>query len=44
VTATNASYNGALAPGGSASIGYQASHTGNSAAPTGFRLNGTTCS
>ncbi|GIF01674.1 cellulase family glycosylhydrolase [Paractinoplanes rishiriensis] len=44
VTATNASYNGSLAPGGSATIGYQANHTGNSAAPTGFRLNGTACS
>jgi endoglucanase len=44
VTATNASYNGALAPGGSATIGYQANHTGNSAAPTGFRLNGAACS
>ncbi|MEV6303077.1 cellulase family glycosylhydrolase [Actinoplanes sp. NPDC051861] len=44
VTATNASYNGSLAPGGSATIGYQATHTGNSAAPTGFALNGTTCS
>ncbi|MEV6845164.1 cellulase family glycosylhydrolase [Actinoplanes sp. NPDC051411] len=44
VTATNAGYNGALPPGGSATIGYQASHTGNAAAPTGFKLNGTTCS
>jgi endoglucanase len=44
VTATNASYNGALPPGGSATIGYQANHTGNAAAPTGFKLNGTTCS
>jgi endoglucanase len=44
VTATNASYNGALAPGGSATIGYQANHTGNAAAPTGFTLNGATCS
>jgi endoglucanase len=44
VTATNAGYNGILAPGGSASIGYQASHTGTAAAPTGFKLNGTTCS
>ena len=44
VTATNASYNGALSPGASATIGYQADHTGNAAAPTGFRLNGTTCS
>jgi endoglucanase len=44
VTATNASYNGTLPPGGSATIGYQANHTGNAAAPTGFKLNGTTCS
>jgi endoglucanase len=44
VTATNASYNGALAAGGSISIGYQANHTGNAAAPTGFTLNGSTCS
>jgi endoglucanase len=44
VTATNAGYNGALPPGGSATIGYQANHTGNAAAPTGFKLNGTTCS
>ncbi|MEU4424409.1 cellulase family glycosylhydrolase [Actinoplanes sp. NPDC024001] len=44
VTATNASYNGALAPGGSTTIGYQASHTGNAGAPTGFTLNGATCS
>jgi endoglucanase len=44
VTATNASYNGALPSGGSATIGYQANHNGNAAAPTGFRLNGATCS
>jgi endoglucanase len=44
VTATNAGYNGTLAPGGSATIGYQANHTGNAAAPTGFKLNGATCS
>ncbi|MGW4945533.1 cellulase family glycosylhydrolase [Actinoplanes sp. NPDC004185] len=44
VTATNAGYNGTLAPGASASIGFQAGHTGNAAAPTGFTLNGTTCS
>jgi endoglucanase len=43
VTATNASYNGALSPAASITIGYQANHTGNAAAPTGFRLNGTTC-
>jgi endoglucanase len=44
VTATNAGYNGTLAPGGSATIGYQANHTGNAGAPTGFRLNGSVCS
>ncbi|MFI5933811.1 cellulase family glycosylhydrolase [Actinoplanes sp. NPDC051494] len=43
VTATNATYNGTLAAGGSTTIGYQANHTGNAAAPTGFKLNGATC-
>ena len=43
VTATNASYNGTLAPGASVSIGFQATHTGNAAAATGFALNGGTC-
>jgi len=43
VTATNVSYNGTVPPGGSATIGYQATHTGNAGAPSGFRLNGTTC-
>ncbi len=43
VTATNASYNGTIAAGASVSIGYQASHTGNSAAPAAFALNGATC-
>jgi endo-1,4-beta-xylanase len=44
VTATNASYNGSLAPGASTTIGFQANHTGNSAAPSGFSLNGSACS
>ncbi|MEU6254571.1 PHB depolymerase family esterase [Streptomyces sp. NPDC047043] len=43
VTATNASYNGSLAPNASVTIGYQANHTGNSAAPGAFTLNGTAC-
>ncbi|MEV0172078.1 PHB depolymerase family esterase [Streptomyces sp. NPDC050803] len=43
VTATNASYNGTLAPNASVSIGYQATHTGNSASPGAFTLNGTAC-
>ncbi|MGW6738580.1 extracellular catalytic domain type 1 short-chain-length polyhydroxyalkanoate depolymerase [Streptomyces sp. NPDC055013] len=43
VTASSASYNAALAPGASVSIGYQANHTGNSGAPGAFTLNGTGC-
>ncbi|MFJ4276593.1 PHB depolymerase family esterase [Streptomyces massasporeus] len=43
VTATNVAYNGTIAPGASVSIGYQASHGGNSAAPAAFTLNGTAC-
>ncbi|GAA0341661.1 cellulose binding domain-containing protein [Actinoallomurus spadix] len=43
VTATNASYNGSLAPGASAGIGFQAGHTGDTAAPTAFTLNGSPC-
>ena len=44
VTATNASYNAAIPPGGSTTIGFQGTHTGNTAAPTGFTLNGAACS
>ncbi|MBL7261747.1 extracellular catalytic domain type 1 short-chain-length polyhydroxyalkanoate depolymerase [Paractinoplanes lichenicola] len=44
VTARNVSYNGTIAAGSSVSIGFQANHTGNNAAPTGFTLNGATCS
>ncbi|MFI9345374.1 PHB depolymerase family esterase [Streptomyces sp. NPDC052773] len=43
VTATSAAYNGTLAPGASVSIGYQANHSGNSASPGAFTLNGTAC-
>ncbi|MFC8196117.1 PHB depolymerase family esterase [Streptomyces sp. NPDC057298] len=43
VTATNATYNGTIAANASVSIGYQANHTGNSARPGAFTLNGTTC-
>jgi hypothetical protein len=43
VTATNASYNATLAPNASVSIGYQATHTGNSAVPGAFSLNGAAC-
>ncbi|PZG12588.1 cellulose-binding protein [Micromonospora craterilacus] len=43
VTARNVSYNGAIAPGASVGIGFQATHTGNSARPSSFTLNGATC-
>jgi hypothetical protein len=43
VTATNAPYNATIAPGAAASIGYQATHTGNPATPTAFALNGNSC-
>ncbi|MFC7531771.1 cellulose binding domain-containing protein [Actinoplanes sp. GCM10030250] len=43
VTATNVSYNAALAPGASVSFGFQATHTGNSGPPTAYALNGSTC-
>jgi poly(hydroxyalkanoate) depolymerase family esterase len=44
VTATNVSYNAAIAPNASVGIGFQATHTGNTAKPTSFTLNGTACS
>lgn len=44
VTATNVNYNAAIPSGGTTSIGFQASHTGNTAAPSGFTLNGNACS
>jgi cellulase/cellobiase CelA1 len=43
VTATNATYNGTIAPGAAVTIGYQASHSGNAGSPTAFTLNGTSC-
>ncbi|WP_087508284.1 glycoside hydrolase family 6 protein [Cellulomonas iranensis] len=43
VTATNAAWNGALAPGASVDIGFNGSHSGTNTAPTSFTLNGTTC-
>ena len=43
VTARNLGYNGALAPGASTSIGFQATQTGNAAAPSAFTLNGNDC-
>jgi glucuronoarabinoxylan endo-1,4-beta-xylanase len=43
VSATNLSYNATLAPGASIDIGFQATHTGNTAEPTSFTLNGIPC-
>ncbi|MFH9660293.1 PHB depolymerase family esterase [Streptomyces sp. NPDC017248] len=43
VTAADAAYNATLAPGASVTIGYQATHTGNSAAPAAYSLNGSAC-
>ncbi|MEU7875276.1 cellulose binding domain-containing protein [Dactylosporangium sp. NPDC049140] len=43
VTARNVGYNAGIPAGGSTSFGFQATHTGNSAAPGAFSLNGTAC-
>ncbi|MEV4757127.1 PHB depolymerase family esterase [Micromonospora sp. NPDC049559] len=43
VTARNVSYNGTIAPNASVSIGFQATHTGNTGRPSSFTLNGTAC-
>ncbi|MEU7620045.1 glycoside hydrolase family 9 protein [Micromonospora rifamycinica] len=43
VTATSMSYNGALAPGASTSIGFNGTHTGSNPKPTTFTLNGAAC-
>jgi cellulase/cellobiase CelA1 len=43
VTAHNAPHNAAIAPNTSVDIGFQATHTGNTAKPTSFTLNGATC-
>jgi cellulose 1,4-beta-cellobiosidase len=43
VTATNETYNGTLATGGSVSFGFQGSYSGTNAVPTTFTLDGVTC-
>jgi len=43
LTATSLSYNGALAPGASTSIGFNANYSGTNVAPTAFKVNGVTC-
>ncbi|WP_433233589.1 cellulose binding domain-containing protein [Micromonospora sp. CA-248260] len=43
VTARNVSYNGTIAPNTSVDVGFQATHTGSTARPSSFTLNGTAC-
>ncbi|MET9632800.1 cellulose binding domain-containing protein [Lentzea sp. NPDC006480] len=43
VTAKNVNYNADIAPNASITVGFQATHTGDAAAPTSFALNGKTC-
>lgn len=43
VTAVNLSYDGAIAAGGSTTIGFQGTTTGSTAAPTAFSINGKPC-
>ncbi|OLF14764.1 cellulose binding domain-containing protein [Actinophytocola xanthii] len=43
VTARNVAHNASIAPGATVSIGFQASHTGNTGKPTSFTLNGASC-
>jgi cellulase/cellobiase CelA1 len=43
VTAKNTSYNGTIAPGASASFGFQGTWTSNDAVPAAFTLNGRAC-
>ncbi|KIQ66778.1 glycoside hydrolase [Kitasatospora griseola] len=43
VTATDLAYNAAIPAGGSTGFGFNANHTGNAAAATGFSLNGVAC-
>jgi poly(hydroxyalkanoate) depolymerase family esterase len=43
VTARDAGFNAVIPPNGSVGIGFQANHTGNTAKPAAFTLNGTSC-
>ncbi|WP_030437591.1 cellulose binding domain-containing protein [Actinoplanes subtropicus] len=43
VTATNAGYNGTIAPGANATFGFQGTWSASDAAPTAFTVNGTAC-
>jgi cellulase/cellobiase CelA1 len=43
VTATPLSWNATLAPGASTSIGFNGAHTGDTAEPAAFSVNGASC-
>jgi hypothetical protein len=43
VSATNASYNGTIAPGGNTNFGFNGAWNGSNTAPTSFTLNGSPC-
>ncbi|MEU5314308.1 glycoside hydrolase family 6 protein [Streptomyces sp. NPDC021562] len=43
VTASNETYNGTLATGGSVSFGFNGTYSGTNAVPTAFTLDGVTC-
>lgn len=43
VTARNLSHHATIAPGASVGIGFQAVHTGDTAMPASYTLNGNTC-
>ncbi|MFB4282256.1 PQQ-dependent sugar dehydrogenase [Nonomuraea sp. MTCD27] len=43
ITAVNATHNGAIAPGGSVTMGYLARHTGDASLPSRFSLNRDAC-
>nr|WP_228122261.1 cellulose binding domain-containing protein [Saccharothrix syringae] len=43
VTARNTAYNATIAPGAPVGIGHQATHTGNTAKPAAYSLNGQPC-
>lgn len=43
VTATNLTWNAAIPPNGSVSVGFNGTYSGSNPAPTAFTLNGATC-
>jgi endo-1,4-beta-xylanase len=43
LTATNAAWNGSVPPGGTVQVGYNAGHSGDTSAPSGVTVNGTSC-